>query len=134
MGMRRFLLLHFALVGVFAAALGATGTAAAEVAEETAPAPMSIQFPQRHASLVGPRAVVLVECGGATASACEGTLVLKGLGGAHKVPYVIQRGEQQSLAVPLGDEVDHGCRARVVARTLQLTGDTVRTSSVLRVG
>jgi len=95
---------------------------------------MSIQFPQRHASLVGPRAVVLVECGGATASSCEGTLVLKGLGGAHKVPYVIQRGEQRSLAVPLGDEVDHGCRARVVARTLQLTGGTVRTSSVLRVG
>jgi hypothetical protein len=131
---RRFLLLLFAPLTLLAPGLGATGVAVGDMVEETTPAPMSIQFPQRHASLVGPRAVVLVECGGVTASACEGTLVLKGLGGAHKVPYVIQRGEQQSLAVPLGDEVDHGCRARVVARTLQLTGGTVRTSSVLRVG
>jgi hypothetical protein len=126
--MRRLLLIPIALLALLAPA--ATGAAA----EEVASAPMSLQFPQRHASLLGPRAVVLVECGGGTASACEGTLVLKGLGNAHKVPYVIQRGEQQALAVPIGDEVDHGCRARVIARTLQLTGGTVRTSSLLRVG
>lgn len=93
---------------------------------------MSIQFPQRHGSLVGPRALIMVECGGVAAPTCEGTLVLKGLGGAHKVPYAIDSGERQFLAVPLGGEVDGGCRARVVARTLQLTGDSVRTSSLLR--
>jgi hypothetical protein len=132
MGMRRFLLLPVSLMSVFSIALGATGTAAAEVAEEAEPAPMSIQFPQRHASLVGSRALVMVECGGVAAPTCEGTLVLKGVGGDHKVPYAIVSGGRQYLAVPLGAEVDGGCRARVVARTLQLTGGSVRTSSVLR--
>jgi len=95
---------------------------------------MSIQFPQRHADLLGPRALVPVECSGEAAAACEGTLVLRGHGGTHKVPYVIQSGVRQSLAVPLGSGADHGSRARVVARTLQWTGGTVRTSSVLRIG
>jgi hypothetical protein len=129
MGMRRLLLLPLMLSALLAPA-GGIGVAAAE---ELAPAPMTIEFPQRHASLVGPRALVLVECGGEASYACEGTLVLKGLGGAHKVPYVLQRGEARSLAVPLGAEVDPGCRATVVARTMQLTGGTVRTSSVLRI-
>jgi hypothetical protein len=93
---------------------------------------MSIQFPQKHASLVGPRALVMVECGGVAAPTCEGTLILKGLGGAHKVPYAIGSGERQFLAVPLGNEIGSSCRARVVARTLQLTGGSVRTSSLLR--
>ena len=123
--MRRLLLLPIALFAL----LLVPGAAAAEEAE---PAPMSIQFPQRHADLLGPRALVPVECSGEAATACEGTLVLTGHGSTHKVPYVIQAGVRQSLAVPLGGGADHGSRARVVARTLQWTGGTVRTSSVLR--
>jgi hypothetical protein len=128
MGMRRLLLLPVLLLTL------PIGFADVAAAEEAPPAPMSIEFPQRHASLVGPRALVAVECSGDAGYACEGTLVLSGLGGAHKVPYLIDRGETRSLTVPLGDEVDRGCRARVVARTMQLTGGTVRTSSVLRIG
>jgi hypothetical protein len=127
--MKRLLLLPVAL---FALLVG-PGSAAAEEAEP-APAPMSLQFPQRHAAVVGERALVLVECGGEAAAACEGTLVLNGRGGAHKVPYVIQRGARQSITVPLGDQVSPGHRARVVARTMQWSGGTVRTSSVLRLG
>jgi hypothetical protein len=107
---------------------------AGAAAEDAEPAPMSIQFPQQHAELLGPRALVPVECSGEAAAACEGTLVLRGHGATHKVPYVIQSGVRQSLAVPLGGSADHGSRARVVARTLQWTGGTVRTSSVLRIG
>lgn len=125
--MKRLLLLPIALLAL----LLVPGAAAAEVAE---PAPMSLQFPQRHAGLLGPRALVPVECSGEAAAACEGTLVLRGHGRTHKVPYVIQSGVRQSLVVPLGDGVSHGSRARVVARTLQWTGRTVRTSSVLRIG
>lgn len=125
--MRRLLLLPIALFAL----LLVPGIA---VAEEAEPAPMSIRFPQRHADLLGPRALVPVECSGEAAAACEGTLVLTGHGGAHKVPYVIQAGVSQSLAVPLGGSADHGSTARVVARTLQWTGGTVRTSSVLRIG
>jgi hypothetical protein len=95
---------------------------------------MTLEFPRRHASLVGPRALVSVKCSGDSGYACEGTLVLNGLNGAHKIPYVIDRGETRSLTVPLGAEIDGGCRAQVVARTLQLTGRTVRSSSVLRIG
>ena len=97
---------------------------------------MSVEFTRKRATLVGPRALVSVRCGGLAAYTCEGTLVLSGVGGAHKVPYSIERGERRILAVPLGDEdteVDPGCKARVVARTLQLAGGTVRTSSVLRI-
>jgi hypothetical protein len=130
--MRRFLLLPASLLAAIALALSVAGTAGAEVAEESGPAPMTIEFPRRHASLIGPRALVMVECGGVAAPTCEGTLVLSGLGGSHKVPYAIASGERQFLAVPLGDELDRACRARVVARTLQLTGRSVRTSSVLR--
>ena len=98
---------------------------------------MSVAFPRRHATLVGPRALVFVRCSGLASHSCEGTLVLSGVGGAHKVPYSIERGERQILVVPLGceeGEVDRDAKARVVARTLQLTGGTVRTSSVLRIG
>lgn len=125
--MRRLLLLPIALLTLSVA----PGAAAAEEGE---PAPMSIAFPQQHASLVGPRALVEVECSGLVAATCEGTLVLRGPGGAHKVPYMLQRGESRFLVVPLGDHVCHGTRARVVARTLQLSGGTVRTSSILRIG
>jgi hypothetical protein len=114
----------------------ASESGASAAPEEAEPAPMSLKFPRRHASLVGSRALVFVQCNGVVAQTCEGTLVLSGIGGAHKVPYSIDRGERQALAVPLGDEnsVDHGSKARVVARTLQYSGGTVRTSSVLRVG
>ncbi|HET7589869.1 MAG TPA: hypothetical protein VFK14_06760 [Solirubrobacterales bacterium] len=125
--MRRLLLLPIALLAL----LLIPGAAAAEEAE---PTPMSIQFPQRHADLLGPRALVPVECSGLTANSCEGTLVLKGIRGAHKVPFALQLGERRFLTVPLGDHVERGRRVRVVARTLQLTGRTVRTSSVLRIG
>ena len=126
--MKRLLLLPLSVLATLAFAPFILGAAAAEVE----PAPMSIQFPQRHASLVGPRALVLAECSGMAAGACEGTLVLNGVGGAHKVPYAIMQGQSQFLAVPLGDGADRGRRARVVARTLQLAGGSVRTSSVLR--
>lgn len=136
------------LLAALALLLSAASAAAAEVppaaesgasaaSEEAPSAPMSVEFPRRHASLVGPRALVFVKCSGLVSQMCEGTLVLKGVRGAHKVPYSIERGEQQALAVPLGaenTEVDPGCKARVVARTLQLTGAMVRTSSVLRIG
>jgi hypothetical protein len=116
---------------VLLALLVAPGVA---VAGEAEPAPMSLQFPHRHAVLVGARALVLVECAGEATAACEGTLVLNGHAGPHKVPYVIQQGARQSITVPLGGQVNPGCRARVVARTLQWSGGTVRTSSVLRLG
>lgn len=113
----------------------ATESSAAPAAEEEA-APMSVEFPRRRATVVGARALVFVKCSGLVAQTCEGTLVLSGVGGAHKVPFMIERGERQALAVPLGDgdKVDRGAKARVVARTLQLTGATVRTSSLLRIG
>lgn len=144
---RSLRLLLVTLAALLALLAGGAAGAAAEAplttepgapppAEEAEPAPMSLEFPRRHASLVGARALVFVRCGGIVAQTCEGTLVLNGFGGAHKVPYSIERGERQALAVPLGDgdAVDRGSRARVVARTLQLSGGTVRTSSVLRVG
>ncbi|MFL5897851.1 MAG: hypothetical protein ACJ76D_05250 [Solirubrobacterales bacterium] len=139
--MRQLPRLLLALLAILALALCAAGAAGADeapagsssatVAEE---APMSLEFTSSRATLVGPRALVPVQCGGLAASSCEGTLVLSGPGGAHKVPYALQLGEHRFLTVPLGDNVDRGCRARVVARTLQLTGGTVRTSSVLRIG
>ncbi len=135
-------------IAVLALVLGVASVATAEVpspaesdasatAEETPPSPMSVEFTRKRATLVGPRALVPVRCSGLAAYTCEGTLVLSGVGGAHKVPYSIERGERRILAVPLGDEdteVDPGRKARVVARTLQLSGGTVRTSSVLRIG
>ena len=126
--------------------MSATAAAATEVAPEEPPAalaaepaqpsPMSVEFPRRKASLVGPRALVFVKCSGLVAETCEGTLVLSGIRGCHKVPYAIERGASQALAVPLGDadSIDGGGKARVVASTLQLTGGTVRTSTFLRVG
>ncbi len=125
--MRRLPLLPIALLALLL-------VPAAAAAAEAEPAPMSISFPQRHAELLGPRALVPVVCSGEAAAACEGTLVLRGHGRAHKVPFVIQSGARQSLVVPLGKRADHGSRARAVARTLQWTGGTVRTSSVLRIG
>lgn len=110
-------------------------TAPAGGAEEAAPEPMSVEFPRGHATLVGERALVFVRCSGLASETCEGTLVLHGIGGTHKVPYSIERGDSQGLTVPLGTEtaVKRGSRARVVARTLQLTGGLVRTSRVLKV-
>ena len=95
---------------------------------------MSIQFPQRHAELLGPRALVQVQCSGLAATSCEGTLVLRGVGGSHKVPFALQLGERRFLTVPLGEAVERGDKAHAVARTLQLSGGTVRTSSLLRIG
>jgi hypothetical protein len=146
--MTRLLRSILPLLAVLALALGAASTAAAAEAtaaetgastatEEAPPAPMSVEFTRKRATLAGPRALVPVRCGGQAAYTCEGTLVLRGVRGSHKVPYSIERGESRILAVPLGDEdteVDPGCKARVVARTLQLSGGTVRTSSVLRIG
>jgi hypothetical protein len=137
----KHLLLTFlvaALALSFAAAAGAAEAPLADpAAEEAATAPMSVEFPRRRATLVGPRALVPVKCSGLVAQTCEGTLVLRGVGGEHKVPYMIERGEKRVLVVPLGAapaDVDRGCTARVVARTLQLTGGTVRTSSLLKIG
>jgi len=141
--MRRLLVIPVALLAFLfpaggIAAAGAIeaplGTLAALESGNAEPAPMILEFPRRRAPLVGPRALVSVKCSGESGYACEGTLVLNGLDGVHKVPYVIDRGETRSLTVPLGDEADAGCRAQAVARTLQLTGRTVRTSSVLRIG
>ena len=120
-----------------AAEVSTPGPDASATAEEAPPSPMSVEFTRKRATLVGPRALVSVRCSGLASYTCEGTLVLKGVGGAHKVPYSIERGEKRILAVPLGDEeteVDPGCKAKVVARTLQLSGGTVRTSSVLQIG
>ena len=129
------------LLAALAVALSAAGpVAAAEpeappAGEESAPEAMTVEFPRAHAGLVGPRALVPVKCSGAVAAMCEGTLVLTGAGGAHKVPYAIAQGEQQTLVVPIGEKVTaHGYKARVVARTLQMTGGLVRTSRILRVG
>jgi hypothetical protein len=130
------LLVSLVLLGGTAAADDVEAPLAAPTAldsEAAEPAPMTLEFPRRRASLVGPRALVAVKCSGDSGYSCEGTLVLNGLNGAHKIPYVIERGETRSLTVPLGAEIDQACRAQVVARTLQLTGRTVRSSSVLRI-
>lgn len=129
--------LAFGAASAAAAEAPSPESAAATTTEEAPPAPMSVEFTRKRATLAGPRALVPVRCDGQAAYTCEGTLVLRGVRGSHKVPYSIERGESRILVVPLGDEdtdVDPGCKARVVARTLQLTGGTVRTSSVLRVG
>jgi hypothetical protein len=145
--MARSLRLLLATLALLLLALSAAAVAAAEAplgeeaaagaaTEEAEPAPMSVDFPRRRATLIGARALVFVRCSGLAAQTCEGTLVLKGPGGSHKVPYAIDRGEQRPLVVPLGQEtsVAPGAKARVVARTLQLSGSTVRTSTLLRVG
>jgi hypothetical protein len=144
--MARSLRLLLATLAVLLLALSAATVAAATEAPatettvtpseaEAEPAPMSVEFPRRRASLIGARALVFVKCSGLASQTCEGTLVLKGPGGSHKVPYSIDRGEQQALAVPIGEgtAVSRGATARVVARTIQLSGSTVRTSRLLRV-
>jgi len=131
------LALGLSVASMAAAEVSTPGPDASATAEEAPPSPMSVEFTRKRATLVGPRALVSVRCSGLASYTCEGTLVLKGVGGAHKVPYSIERGEKRILAVPLGDEeteVDPGCKAKVVARTLQLSGGTVRTSSVLQIG
>jgi hypothetical protein len=118
------------------AAAEAPSSEAGTAAEATEPTPMSVEFTRRHASVVGSRAVVFVRCTGTAAATCDGTLALRGIRGSHKVPYSIEVGEEQALAVPLGDQsgsVPRGGKAHAVSRTLQLSGSTVRTSRVLRV-
>lgn len=110
-------------------------TPGAPTAEE-APPQMLIEFTGRRAVLAGPRALVHVRCAGYESGSCVGTLALRGPAGAHKVPYSLEHGERRVLAVPLGsdcDAIDSGAEAKAVASTLQLTGTSVRTSSILRI-
>jgi hypothetical protein len=131
------LLLVLAVAPAAMAEEAPSSEAAAEASGETTePTPMSVEFTRRRASIVGSRAVVFVRCTGTAAVTCDGTLALRGIRGSHKVPYSLQTGEEQALVVPLGDDSDslpRGAKAHAVSRTLQLTGGTVRTSSVLRV-
>jgi len=121
-----------------ASAFGASTSEATpgDPAAEEAPPEMTLQFTRHRAVLAGPRALVHVKCAGYEAGACVGTLALRGPAGSHKVPYSLEHGERRILAVPLGsdcDAIDPGTEARAVASTLQLTGTSVRTSSILRI-
>jgi hypothetical protein len=127
--------LRFILVGLAAAIVAAAmfppGSAAA-----AAPG-MSIAFPSKTASVSGPRALVLVKCGGSGSRECAGTLTVEGLSEEHSVSYAVASGEQRSLVVPLGAEREFftgiaAPKMRVVADTMQSTGSSVRTVRVLR--
>lgn len=146
--LKGFLALVFALLALALAAAPASmaETAAAPPAAESPaaesegatqePPAMSVEFTRRRAGLVGSRALVFVRCSGSIAETCEGTLVLSGLGGAHKVPYSIAREQHEVLAVPLGpagESAPHGAKLRAVSHTLQLSGGTVSESSLLRI-
>jgi hypothetical protein len=138
---RTLLLASLATLALAATAVPAMGeSATAQPAGEAAaaagteqPPTMSIAFTKRKATLVGARAMVYVKCTGFVSHSCVGTLSLQAAGGAHKVPFSIERGERQILAVPLGNDCDGG-KARAVASTVQLSGTSVGTTSVLRLG
>lgn len=115
--------------------LAAPGEAPAAEAPPALAPPVSIQFTQRSASLAGSRALVHVKCAGG-GEVCIGTLALQAPAGAHKVPFSIDRGEDQILVVPLGPDgpaLGMLKSVRVVARTLQSSGGSVDTSRVLRI-
>jgi hypothetical protein len=137
-------ILFFGFAALTVAAVLAASAFGASTSETTpgapaaaeAPPEMTLQFTRRRAVLAGPRALVHVKCAGYEAGACVGTLALRGPGGAHKVPYSLEHGERRILAVPLGsdcDTIDPGTEARAIASTLQLTGTSVSTSSILRI-
>lgn len=128
--------LRVALSGL--GALLVAGGLASSAAASTAPGPdMSIAFPSRTASVSGPGAVVLIKCGGSAGRECAGTLTVEGLSEDHSVSYAVARGEQRSLVVPLGSERGFftgiaSPKMRVVAETMQPSGDSVRSARVLR--
>ena len=136
-----------ALAGLAPAASAGTAAAAepeaaaalaSALALDTAPASkMAIEFTSATARVVGPGAVVRVRCTGVGARGCVGTLAINAPGEPPEVPYSIDRGRQQALVVPLGEQRSIfagmvAVRSRVVARTVQSSGGSIRTARVLR--
>lgn len=106
-------------------------------ATTSAPQGMSIEFLSRTARLAGPGALVEVRCVGSVGSGCVGTLSIEAPGEPPQVPYSIDRGEQRTIVVPLGEQrgIFDGIvsvKSRVVAQTVQLEGGSVRTARTLR--
>lgn len=128
--------LAIALLTAGAIATAATASPAAAEPSPGEPAPkMKLDFPSKTFRIAGPGALVYVRCTGPVAGSCIGTLALKASCGTHEVPYALERGEKQTLVVPLGSEDDLFDRiksAEAVAHTMQSSGSSVKTSRLLR--
>jgi len=97
---------------------------------------MALEFTSRTAKVAGPGALVRVKCTGLEARSCVGTLAIEAPGEPAEVAFSIDRGEERVLVVPLGEqrEIFEGIiavRTRVIAETVQETGDSVRTTRTL---
>jgi hypothetical protein len=93
---------------------------------------MSLSFPRQTARLVGPDALFLVKCAGSQNGICSGTVTLSAGGQKHKVPFSVVGGSSQSLTVPVGSSKGlSGTAGIAVARTVQPSGGSVRSSEVL---
>jgi hypothetical protein len=98
---------------------------------------MSIEFTRGTAKVAGPGALVNVSCEGSGSRACVGTLAIEAPGEAPEVPFSIDRGEQRVVVVPLGEQRGMfdgiiSVKTRVIAHTVQPTGESVRSARTLR--
>ena len=110
-----------------ASALAAARATVFEAGSET-----SLSFARRTARLVGPEALVLVECAGPKDGICSGTVTVSAGGHQHKTPFSLLGGSRQSLAVTVGPaKALSGTSGLAVARTLQAGGGFARSSEVL---
>ena len=148
-GTRRFAALGIASAALLAAAFAPAASAAPGIATNralTAPAGasssqaeqgMTIEFTRGIAQVAGPGALVNVKCEGTGSRSCVGTLSIEAPGAAPEVPFSLDRGEERVVIVPLGDQrsVFDGIvsvKSRVIAHTVQPTGESVRTARTLR--
>jgi hypothetical protein len=98
---------------------------------------MSIEFTRGTAEVAGPGALVTVRCSGAGSPSCVGTLSIEAPGEPPEVAYSVDRGEERVVVVPLGEQrcIFDGIvsvKTRVVAHTMQPTGDSLRSARTLR--
>jgi hypothetical protein len=102
-----------------------------------APEGMSLEFTDKTARVAGPGALVGVKCVGTDGPTCVGTVSIAAPGEPVEVAYSIDRGEQRTIVVPLGEQrsIFDGIvsvKTRVVAYTVQVDGGSVRTARTLR--
>jgi hypothetical protein len=149
-GTRRLAALGCACAALFAAAFAPAASAAPGLADNralTAPASagassqaeegMAIDFTRGTATVAGPGALVTVRCAGSGSRSCVGTISIEAPGEPPEVPYSIDRGEERVVVVPLGEQrgIFDGLvsiKTRVIAHTVQPTGESVRTARTLR--
>lgn len=148
-GSRRFAALGLASAALLAAAFAPAADAASGVAAGralTAPTAaasaqleegMAIEFTRASAKVAGPGALVTVRCNGSGSRSCVGTLAIEAPGEAPEVPFSIDRGTERVVVVPLGEQRGMfdgmiSVKTRVIAHTVQPTGESVRTARTLR--